>query len=129
MAEIPIGSGVVLVSQLAVEETLDVNPVAQQLLDNLIDYGLRYKITTRPVAFVGENDAQLSNAVKGIGVTASAGSNALQALSKPGSIALLSATPACLKQLADNPALVNAFTKSGGLDRPVWTHSGWACRL
>ena len=40
--------------------------------------------------------------------------NVLQALSKPDSITLLSATPSCLKQLADSPALVNAFTKSGG---------------
>ena len=52
MTEIPVGAGVVLVSQLAIEETLSVNPVAQQLLKNLIDYGLRYKLTNRPVTFV-----------------------------------------------------------------------------
>jgi len=83
-------------------------------LMNLIQYGAEYRLVNRHVTFVGANDAQLTKAVSGVGVTAAAGTDVLMALSKPGSIALLSATPSCLKQLADSTAQVDAFTKSGG---------------
>lgn len=113
-AEIPVGGGLMVLSQLAIEETLAVNPVAQQLLKNLVDYGIHYKLTYRPVSYYAAGDVALSNAVKSIGVALSESTSPSQALSKPGSIAILAATPTCLKTLASSPSQISAFTNAGG---------------
>jgi hypothetical protein len=115
LVEVPVGNGLLLLSQLTLGEKLNTNAVAQQLLLNLIDYGARYKLTFRPVAAVAQDSPQLARTLDSISLTYNKASDPLQAISTPGSrIALVAATPANLKILAANTAKVNQFTQSGG---------------
>ena len=56
----PAGKGLLLLSQLALEEKLPTNAVAQQLLTNLLAYGAGYKLTYRPVTFAPSAEATQS---------------------------------------------------------------------
>jgi hypothetical protein len=115
LAEVPVGNGLLLLSQLTVEEKLNANAVAQQLLLNLIDYGARYRLTYRPVAAVAQDSPLLARTLDAISLTYNKAADPLTAIATPGSrIALVAATPANLKTLAANQPKVQAFTESGG---------------
>jgi beta-galactosidase len=114
LVEMPAGKGVLLLSQLVIGEKLAVNAVAQRLLMNLLNYGLAYKQTLRPVILDAGGNTPLAHAMVAIGVAYSQADDPLQAIRRPGSIAVLNATPANLKALADAPAQVRAFTQGGG---------------
>ena len=68
LVEIPAGKGVLLLSQLALEEKLANNAVAQQLLANLLVYGADYKLTYRTVSAALEPGSPAAKAVDGIGL-------------------------------------------------------------
>lgn len=55
LLEVPVGSGVMLLSQLRVGDKLADNAVAQQLLLNLLSYGATYKQEFRPAVAVAAN--------------------------------------------------------------------------
>ncbi|GAB4459462.1 MAG: hypothetical protein OHK0029_22100 [Armatimonadaceae bacterium] len=114
IAEIPVGEGLILVNQTRTGETLTANPVAQQLLANMVSYAADYKREFRPVASAGLTDPQLVKTLDAIGVSYSKASNPLQAIAKPGTIAIIEATPQNLQTLAANRAQVDKFTKGGG---------------
>jgi beta-galactosidase len=63
---------------------------------------------------VTDGAPDLNRAIEAIGLTSSRNGDPLEAIRKPGGIALIAATPANLKKLADNPDAVNAFTAGGG---------------
>ncbi len=114
LVEVPAGKGLLLLSQLCIGEKLADNVVAQHLLENLIGYGATYKQTFRPaVAFVKDSPL-LAKTIDSIGVQSAKVDDVLAALSTPGAIAIISATPANLKTLADNLPKVQEFTKGGG---------------
>ncbi len=115
LVEVPVGDGLLLLSQLAVAEALPTNAVAQQLLLNLLDYGATYKLEHRSVAAAVGGDPQLVKALDAVGLRYTKAGDALEALNVKGAkIAVIHATPANLKLLADNPAKVAQFTKGGG---------------
>ena len=118
ISEMQVGPGMMLVSQLAIEETLKTNPVAEQLLANMLSYGVQYRQSNRRVNFVSSSDSpesiQLTRAVSHIGVTAAPSADVTAAISHHGAIALVAATPANLQQLAAIPDRVAAFNRSGG---------------
>jgi beta-galactosidase len=115
LVEVPVGSGLMLLSQLVVGEKLNQNPVAQQLLLNLIRYGGTYKQEFRSVMAALGNDAQLTKAMDAIGVQYTKTAGPLEAISNPrAKLAVIAATPQNLKVLAANMAKVNAFTQSRG---------------
>ena len=115
LAEIPTGTGLLLVSQLLIGEKLNTNATAQQLLINLLAYGAQYKLTYRPVVAVVGDATLLGKTLDAISLNYSKSGDAVQAIATPGSkIALVEATPANLKLLADNSGKVNAFTNAGG---------------
>ena len=91
-------------SQLDVGGKLEVNPVAQQLLLNLIRCGAAYQLEFADVAAVIE-DEQLAKAVDAIGLQYAQGRPIPSPPSRipTSKIALVSATPANLKQLAEQP--------------------------
>ena len=113
LVEVPTGKGVMLLSQLALEEKLESNAVAQTLLSNLIDYGATYKQVYKPVSVVADANSPFGKATEAIGVNFSKASSVLEAL-KPGLIAIVQATPENLKTLAGNQSRIDEFAKSGG---------------
>ena len=115
LAEIPVGEGLMIVSQLRVAETLLQNPVAQRLLYNLLEYAAAYKRETRPVAAAINADPQLAKAMDAIGLTYAKTDDVLKAITTPGKrIAIIEATPAHLKTLAANLPAVRRFNDAGG---------------
>jgi beta-galactosidase len=113
VAEIPTGKGVILASQLLVGEKLEGNSVAQQLLLNLIGHGAAYQQVMRPVSASVGSSPLLAGTLDAIGLKYGAAADPLSAL-VPGGVAVIHASPANLKLLADNPARVEEFTRSGG---------------
>jgi beta-galactosidase len=115
LIEIPTGKGLMLLSQLDMGDKLSSSVVAQQLMSNLLSYASTYKQEFRPVALVANGSTQLVKAVDAAGLQYSNASDALSAISDPKiKLALISATPANLKQLAGNMAKVSAFMQRGG---------------
>jgi beta-galactosidase len=114
LVEVPVGRGVMYLSQLDIGATLAVNPVAQHVLFNLIRCGAAYKLEFAHVATVIE-DAPLGKAVEAIGLQGTQASDARTAITDAGRrIALVSATPANLKLLAQNLAALHSFWQRGG---------------
>ena len=115
LAEIPVGDGLMIVSQLRLAETLNANPVAQQLLRNLIRYAALYKRETRPVMAAVNAAPQLSKALDAVGVSYAKANDPLKTITTPGPrIAIVEATPANLKTLAANLPAVQKFNAAGG---------------
>ena len=114
LAEMPAGKGLLLLSQLLIGEKLPNNAVAQQLFLNLVSYGLSYRQAFHPVTVAAGENKALSQALKATGLHYGNATSPLATLSKPGTIAVLNASPATLKILAANLSKVAAFTASGG---------------
>jgi hypothetical protein len=114
LVEVPAGKGLLLLCQLTVGENLRTNAVAQRLLLNLADNGAGYKQTFRPVTAVVEGAPQLAKALDAVGLQATRTADPLEAIRKPGGIAVIAATPENLRKLAENRAAVDAFTSGGG---------------
>lgn len=119
LIEMPADKGLLLLSQLALEEKLPANAVAQQLLTNLLTYGASYHLTYRPVTFAPSAESPqsglLQRALDGVGLTYTKTLDPLQAISGTGGgVVVIAATPANLKTLADSLPKVSAFTRAGG---------------
>jgi len=114
LAQMTVGKGNLLLSQLLVGRKLATNAVAQQLLLNMIAYGRDYKQVFHPVFAAAGDNAPLLKAMDATGLRYSQGGDPLSALNKPGGIAVIDASPANLKALAGTPSKVNAFTRGGG---------------
>ncbi len=114
LVEVPAGQGLMLLSQLTVGEKLGTNPVAAQLLANMIGYGASYKLVFHPVTLVASDNAPLAKAMDALGVQYEKAGDALAALNKSGSVAVMDASPANLQALAANTVKVKAFTSGGG---------------
>ncbi len=119
LIEMPADKGLLLLSQLALEEKLPTNAVAQTLLTNLLAYGANYHLTYRPVTFAPSSDAGqsglLQKTLDGVGLTYTKATDPLQAISgADGKVAVVAATAANLKALANSLPKVKAFTTAGG---------------
>ncbi len=114
LVEIPVGKGVMVLSQLDVGAKLDTNPVAQHLLLNLIRAALDYRLEFAQVA-TALADEPLRHAVDATGLQYKEAAGLAQAVCDPAKkIALVSATPGNLKQLAADTAALQAFWQRGG---------------
>ena len=114
LIEIPTGKGLMILSQLDLGDKLGSSAVAQQLLANLLGYASSYKQEFRSVALVASSP-DLTKAADAAGLQYSTSTDALAAISDAKiKLALISATPANLKQLAANLPKVNAFMQRGG---------------
>lgn len=114
LVEVTVGQGVMYLCQLDLGAKLAVNPVAQQVLLNLIRSGTDYKLEYAGVAAVIA-DEQLGKAVEAVGLQYSKAADVLAALKESDKkIALVSATPANLKVLVGNLEVVQAFWQRGG---------------
>jgi hypothetical protein len=114
LVEVTAGKGLLLLSQLRIGETLPDNPTARQLLANLLVYAGQYKQEFRVTQAAGIADPNLAKTLDAIGVTYVKAASPLAAIARPGTVALVEATPANLKALAANKATVDRFTAGGG---------------
>jgi beta-galactosidase len=120
LAEIPVGTGLIIPCQLDIGTNIAANPVAQQLLLNMLGYAASYKQEFYPVAAYLEGAPQLKAALDAMGLqykelgikSEELGVNF--SLLTPNSSLIVNATPAVLKTLADNLAAVKKFTTEGG---------------
>ena len=108
---IPVGEGVITLSQLVVGEKLATNAVAQTLLANALDFSAGYKLEFQKTLAVA--DPRLLKVLDSISLQYSMAADPLAALAA-GKIAVISATPANLKALAESPDKVKAFNEAGG---------------
>ncbi len=114
LVQVPVGSGLMLLSQVEIAQNLGSNVVAQKLLRNLLGYAATYKQQFRSVAAL-VSDPALQHALDGIGLKYSAASDVLQVLGDAKiQLAIVSGTPANLHALAANKARLNAFNARGG---------------
>lgn len=115
LAELPSGKGLLLLSQLRVAGTLSTNAVARRLLTNLIAYGANYRQRFRPVVAAIAPGSPIAKALGATGVTFTPATDVLAPLRDGVTrLAVVEATPAHLKTLADGKATVEAFAKGGG---------------
>jgi beta-galactosidase len=114
LAQMQSGEGIMLLSQLLIGEKIQDNAVAQRLLVNMVRFGLDYKLSYRDTVVVADTNPQLVNALNSAGLQFTKSPDALSALVKPQSLAVIDANPANLATLASNLAKVNAFTQDGG---------------
>ncbi len=112
LLEVPVGPGVMLLSQLQIGTKLADTPVARHLLLNLLKYTASYKLSERPVALVASNGSQLDFVLSEIGITPTVES-LTQAISKP-QIVVVEASPDNLKTLVDQRAAMDKFFAAGG---------------
>ena len=115
LVEVPVGDGLLLLSQLTIGEKLGGNAVAQTLLANLLGYAASYRQEFRPVTLAAGDDAQLVKAADAVGLRYAKAAGPLDALATKGAkIALIGASAANLRTLAANLPKVEAFTRAGG---------------
>jgi len=113
LVEMPVGKGLLVLSQLPVGEKSAANAVAQRLLLNLINYGALYKLEYRPVALCLKDADILAKELNAIGAKYDKAAGPLEALAA-GKVAVVAATPANLKTLAENFDKANRFMQEGG---------------
>ncbi|MDQ2798332.1 MAG: hypothetical protein M3Y13_01665, partial [Armatimonadota bacterium] len=114
LAEMPAGKGDLILSQLLIGSKLASNAVAQQILLNMIGYGETFGQSHRAVSVAASDNPQLIKALDASSLQYGKAADPLQAIAKPGGIAIVNATPANLHALASNLAKVAAFTQGGG---------------
>jgi beta-galactosidase len=114
LVEVPVGKGVLYLCQLDLGRKLATNPVARQLLLNLVRHGSAYQLEFAGAASA-ITDEQLGKAVEAIGLQHTKAANALAALQDARQkIALVSADPAQLHSLAENLPALQSFWQRGG---------------
>ncbi|NCP34037.1 MAG: hypothetical protein AUJ96_21770 [Armatimonadetes bacterium CG2_30_66_41] len=115
LAEVPVGNGLMLLSQLMIGEQLPTSAVAKQLLLNLIGYAATYKLEFYQVAAAIADSPLFAKALDAMGLQYTKADGPLQALTAQGAkTAIVNASPANLKTLVDNQKQVDAFTAAGG---------------
>ncbi len=115
LVEVPVGKGMLYLSQLRIGTTLKSNAVAQTLLLNLLNAAQHYVLIHRPVKVVAATGSPLLEAMRKIGVAFQRRQGPLQAIT-PAAIqtAVIQATPENLAVLAAHRAAVRAFNQAGG---------------
>ncbi len=115
LVEVVADNGLLLLCQLAVTDQLDANPVAQQLVLNLLGYAATYRQEFYPVVAAVVAAPQLQVVLDASGLKYTPVPDALTAIQqKTPATAIVAATPAALKTLTSNLPAVKAFTSGGG---------------
>ncbi len=114
LVEVPVGKGVLLLSQLTVGRKLAEVAPARRLFANLLGAAASYRFETRPVLACVEGSSPLAAALDGLGLKYASVSNPLAALENAQGIAIVSATPNHLRALAGGQAVVDKFVEGGG---------------
>lgn len=114
LAEVPVGEGLMLLSQFAIGGKLPTDPVARRMFDNMVNYCLDYKLVQKATAVVMADNTPTARMLKDIKLTCDKVPDVVQAMSGRHQIIVAQADPATLKKLAQNRAALDAFTARGG---------------
>ncbi|MGD0089054.1 MAG: glycoside hydrolase family 2 TIM barrel-domain containing protein [Planctomycetota bacterium] len=112
LTEMPVGKGLLILSQLPIGEKINTNAVAQRLLLNLVNYGAQYKLEFRPVVLCQKDADILARELDAIGVKYTKAAAPLEALAA-GKVVIIAATPANLAALAGSLDKVQGFMRDG----------------
>ncbi|MCU0962539.1 MAG: hypothetical protein MUF48_20785, partial [Pirellulaceae bacterium] len=113
LVEIPVGKGVMYLTQLQLGDKLH-NAVPAQVFVNVVNAAAQYRQVFAPVVAIA-SDPQLTRALDAVGVQYDQGTDPVAALADPGcQIAVLSATPETLRSLAAQQAALRSFWDRGG---------------
>ncbi len=104
--------GLFILSQLALDKKLASEAVAQQVFNNLLNYAANYTPLRKASTVVMSANDERVKLLSKLQLEHKTGS-ALDAIKQDG-VAIVDATPANLKSLADNKAAVDAFCEKGG---------------
>jgi len=114
LVEVPCGKGIIVLCQLRIGRTLGLDPAADVLLRNMLEY---YAIThpAEGVAALVSQDAQLAANVQALGLRTTVGDD-LNAALDPAAIqvAIIQASLSNLTMLAAQEQRVQAFQDAGG---------------
>lgn len=108
---IPVNDGMITLCQLVVGQKVETNPTAQTLMLNVLNYSAEYRLEFQKTTAAVE--PALGKILDTINLQYTSAGNPLDALGQ-GKIAIISATPANLKVLAENESRVKSFNESGG---------------
>jgi beta-galactosidase len=115
LAECAVRDGLLVLCQLDVGARLADDPVAQRVFDNLLAYCAGYKPVARPTAVLLPEGDLRRKLLDAAGLKTVPARDVLDALAAgKAEVVVADASPANLKQLADNPDAVKAFTAKGG---------------
>lgn len=115
LVEVPVGKGLLLLSQLTVGENLRENPVCQQLLLNLLAYAAAYKLEFRPVAVAVHDTPPLQAALQAMGLQFTTAPDPLTAMQgSQVKTVVASASADDLHALVAHRRQVEAFCSAGG---------------
>jgi beta-galactosidase len=113
LLESAVGDGLLLLSQLAVGERLESLGVAQAVFNNLLNYAAEYVPVRKATCAVIEPRSAEARLLDSLNLKYQLVSSPLDALQGDG-IAVVNATPANLRALADQDEQVQAFCQRGG---------------
>ncbi|MFW5870758.1 MAG: hypothetical protein ACOCVL_03725, partial [Candidatus Sumerlaeota bacterium] len=114
LAECPLGSGMILVSQFLLGEKLSVEPAARRLFDNLVDYTSGYEQLRRKTAVVMPEDNPAFKLLKEQNAQFEKNDDPMKAIEQGAEIVIIEATPLNMKTLADNKEKARDFMNDGG---------------
>ncbi len=115
LVEVPVGKGMLYLSQLRIGTTLQRNAVARVLLMNLLNAAQRYVLIHRPVKLVARTGSPLFDAMHKIGVAFGRPTGVLGAITPPvAQTVVIQATPQNLAVLASHRKAVQVFNRAGG---------------
>ncbi len=111
LVTIPVNDGVVTLCQLVVGQKAALNPVAERVLINALDFSATYRLEFRDT--VAAVETPLKDVLDAISLKYESAATPLAALAA-GQIAVVSATPENLSQLAAHQVQVQVFNEEGG---------------
>ena len=114
MIECAVGDGLMLLSQVAVDEKLASSGVAQLLVANLLEHVAGYQRSERELVLSLPSEDRRSALIRDLGMGFEQASDPLQALQPGMRVAVLDASPETLQRLAAHPERIDAFTEAGG---------------
>ncbi len=113
LVESPVGDGLLVLSQLAIGERLESLGVAQAVFNNLLNYAADYVPVRKATYAAIEPDRPEARLLDSLNLKYELVRSPLDALQGDG-IAVVKATPANLRLLADKNEQVQAFCQRGG---------------
>ena len=114
LVEIPVGTGLLIVSQLRVGETLTDDAASRTLLANLLNHAATYVQAFRETASLIEGAPELAASLDAIGLKSSPASDPVAAISGSARLVVLNASPENLAKLSSNKDAVAKFKARGG---------------
>lgn len=115
LLEVPTDNGLMLLSQMRIGSKINVEPVAQVMLRNMLNYSISYKLNSSKVGILSNMSDAIVKNVKSIGVKTVTLTDVASGLDlKKTPILFIEANESNLKALNANKAKVDEYVSNGG---------------